>query len=138
VCSLCSAYSSGPCAKAHPPLDEIIRNNKDVKVKLIFTATNDKNDIRGIVAKHLLAINERKNSLQTQEALDDWYITGKKDYEVFAKKYPMNGELKEQEKQIEDMKMWCGKAGITHTPTIFINGYKIPGSYSIEELKYVL
>jgi hypothetical protein len=64
VCSLCSAYSSGPCAKAHPPLDEIIRNNKDVKVKLIFTATNDKNDIRGIAAKHLLAINEKKNSLQ--------------------------------------------------------------------------
>ena len=35
--------------------------------------------------------------LKSQHALDDWYLAPKKDYEVFAEKYPMNGELKMQE-----------------------------------------
>jgi hypothetical protein len=54
-----------------------------------------------------------------QEALDDWYVTGKKDYEAFAKKVSYEWRIKRTRKQIEDMKMWCDEAGITHTPTIF-------------------
>jgi uncharacterized protein YeaO (DUF488 family) len=92
----------------------------------------------GIVVKHLLAINEKKDDLQTQQALDDWYLADKKDYEVFSAKYPMNGELKNQEAQVEDMKTWCKEAGITHKPTLFINGKALPANYSINELKYVL
>jgi len=35
------------------------------------------------------------------------------------------------------MKAWCEKEGITHTPTIFINGYKLPKEYRIEDLKEI-
>ena len=89
---MCNPYC-GPCAKAHPVLDEIVHNNKNVKLKLIFTASNDKDDVRGIAARHLLAINEKQDAYRTQQALDDWYLAPKKDYEVFATKYPMNGEI---------------------------------------------
>ena len=119
-------------------MDEIIHNNKNVKLKLIFTASNDKDDKRGVAARHLLAISEKHDTLQTQQALDDWYLADRKDYEVFAAKYPMNGEIKEQEKQIDEMKEWCKEAGITFTPTLFINGHRLPEKYKIEELKYIL
>lgn len=119
-------------------IDEILHNNKNVKLRLIFTASNDKHDIRGIVARHLLAISEKQNTLQTAQALDDWYLSDKKDYQSFAKKYPMNGELKQQEKQIEEMDKWCKEAQITGTPTFFINGKKLPDTYSINELNYIL
>lgn len=142
IIKVCNPYC-GPCASAHPVLDEIIHRNKDVKVKLIFTASNDKGDKRSIAAKHLLAINEKQDSLQTLQALDDWYLADKKDYEVFATKYPCdsyweNGEIKGQEKQIEDMMAWCKAADITATPTLFINGKRLPENYSIKELKYIL
>jgi thiol-disulfide isomerase/thioredoxin len=137
IIKVCNPYC-GPCAKAHPVLDEIVRNNKNVKLKLIFTASNDKDDERGIAARHLLAINEKQDAQQTQQALDDWYLAERKEYEVFATKYPMNGEIKQQEEQIEKMKVWCKEAEITHTPTIFINGRRLPEKYKIEELKYIL
>ena len=110
------------CVKEHPVLDEIIHNNKNVKLKLIFTATNNKNDKHEIAARHLLAINEKQDALKTQQALDDWYLADKKDYEVFDKKYPPdidreNGEINEQEKQINEMKEWCKEAEISFTPT---------------------
>ncbi|MEO6838813.1 MAG: vitamin K epoxide reductase family protein [Ginsengibacter sp.] len=137
IIKVCNPYC-GPCAIAHPVLDEIIHNNKNVKVKLIFTASNDKDDKRGIAARHLLAISEKHDARQTQQALDDWYLAERKDYEVFAAKYPMNGEIKEQEKQIDEMKVWCKEAEISFTPTLFINGRRLPEKYKIEELKYIL
>jgi len=38
---------------------------------------------------------------QTTKALDDWYLPAKKEYEVFASKHPMNGELKAQGDKIQ-------------------------------------
>ncbi|MGN6266350.1 MAG: vitamin K epoxide reductase family protein [Ginsengibacter sp.] len=137
IIKVCNPYC-GPCAKAHPVLDEIIHNNKNVKLKLIFTASNDKDDKRGIAARHLLAINQKRDILKTQQALDDWYLSDKKDYGAFAAKYPINGEIKQQELQIEKMKTWCKEAEISFTPTIFINGRRLPEKYKIEELKYIL
>jgi thiol-disulfide isomerase/thioredoxin len=137
IIKVCNPYCS-PCAKAHPVLDKIVHNNKNVKLKLIFTASNDKGDKRGIAARHLLAINEEQNALKTQQALDDWYLAPKKDYNVFAAKYPLNGEIAKQEKQIEEMNKWCKEAEIFFTPTIFINGHRLPEKYNIEELIYIL
>ena len=134
---VCNPYCSS-CAKAHPVLNEIIRNNNNVKLKVIFTASNEKNDKRGIAAKHLLAIDEKNNSLLTQKALDDWYLAPRKDYQIFAGKYSINGEITKQEKQIEQMREWCKEADISFTPTLFINGHRLPENYRIEELKYIL
>ena len=50
----------------------------------------------------------------------------------------MNGEVKQQENQIEKMKEWCKEAEITYTPTIFLNGKRLPENYKVEELKYIL
>ncbi len=136
IIKICNPYC-GPCAKAHPVLDEIIRNNHNVKLKLIFTASNDEGDIRGAAARHLMAIS-KKNPEQTEQALDDWYLAEKKDYEIFSKLYPMNGELKEQEGEIDRMKKWCDEAEIRFTPTIFVNGHRLPEKYSLQESKYTL
>jgi uncharacterized membrane protein len=137
IIKVCNPYC-GPCAKAHPVLEEVIHRNTNIKLKVIFTATNEPNDKRGIAAKHLLAIAAKQNPAQTAQARDDWYLAEKKDFDAFAKKYPLNGELKQQEHHLELMKTWCDEAGITHTPTIFINGYKMPNTYNIEELKHIL
>lgn len=137
IIKVCNPYC-GPCAKAHPVLEEIVHKNKNVKLRLIFTASNKKDDKRGIAARHLLAISQKYSRQQTQKALDDWYLAVKKDYDIFAEKYPLNGELKKQESTIDKMKEWCKEAEISFTPTIFINGRRLPERYKVEELKYIL
>ncbi len=136
IIKVCNPYC-GPCAKAHPVLEEIVKHNTDINVKVIFTASNDENDRAGKPVKHLLAIAAKQNLQITEQALDDWYMADKKDYEIFAAKYPMNGELKEQAAKLDLMKHWCTDAEITHTPTIFINGKLLPETYSINELKNI-
>lgn len=137
IIKVCNPYC-GPCAKAHPLLEEIITRNPDFNLKVIFTSTNNPQDRGGVVARHLLAIARQGNVSQTQKALDDWYNAGQKDYEVFSSKYPLNGEIENQKEKVEAMQEWCMEASITHTPTIFVDGKRLPQNYSLNELQYIL
>lgn len=102
---VCNPYC-GPCAKAHIPIEELLHNNPDVQIRILFTATNKEGDIAAPPVKHLLAIAEKNDESIIKQALDDWYLAENKNYEAFAAKYPMNGELKQQEAKIETMKNW--------------------------------
>jgi protein-disulfide isomerase len=86
----------------------------------------------------LLAIDQKQEHEQTEQALGDWYLADVKDYAAFAEKYPMNGELKKQDEKLDAMKEWCFKTEIKFTPTFFINGYQLPSNYSVNDLKYFL
>ena len=134
IVKVCNPYCP-PCAKSHPILEEMVNNGK-INLQILFTASSS-TDKKGKVVSHLLAIDEFGKN-QTQKALDDWYLADIKDYEIFANKYSMNGELTQQEHKIRAMHSWCQKENITHTPTIFINGFEIPKEYSVDDLKDIL
>jgi uncharacterized membrane protein len=137
IIKVCNPYC-GPCSKAHPEIEELLEENDNLKVQVLFTATNNETDIKSLPVKHLLAIAEKQNERLTKQALDDWYLAKKKDYELFAAKYPMNGELKMQNAKVEAMRNWCDEVGIAFTPTFFINGYKLPDIYNVGDLQYFL
>ncbi|QES88728.1 vitamin K epoxide reductase family protein [Rhizosphaericola mali] len=134
---VCNPYCS-PCANAHSTIEDLLENNPDLQVQIIYTATDDEKDIKSPPVKHLLAIASSSNSQTIKKALDDWYLVEKKDYAVFAAKYPMNGELKLQANKVKAMRDWCNKTGITFTPTFFVNGYQLPQQYTVADLKYFL
>lgn len=143
---VCNPYCD-PCAKAHQPMEDLLHNNPDVQVQILFVATNNDHDSRTPPVKHLLAIAEQGNEAITKDALDDWYLAEKKDYDQFAGKYPMNGELNRQGTKIDDMKAWCDKVKIEFTPTFFVSladgehnsqatYYQLPQMYTVNDLKY--
>jgi len=142
---VCNPYC-GPCSKAHQPMEDLLDNNPDLQLQIIFTATNNEEDIKTPPVKHLLAIAEKNEETIVQQALDDWYLPDTKDYEAFSAKYPMNGELQQQNAKIEAMKDWCDKTGINFTPSFFVsipgnNGpailyFKLPEIYNVADLKY--
>lgn len=136
VVKVCNPYC-GPCAKAHPILEDFVKKGI-INLQVLFTASNDANDIKAKPVSHFLAIDSKGDKKITQKALDDWYLADQKDYDTFANKYPMNGELEMQNHKIETMRAWCDAENITHTPTIFINEHELPKEYSVEDLQEVL
>ncbi|UOY04905.1 DsbA family protein [Muricauda sp. SCSIO 64092] len=136
VIKVCNPYC-GPCAKAHPVLDGLVEREK-IDLQVIFAVSTNKDDIKAKPVGHFLAIDGQGDKEKIQKALGDWYLTDIKDYDAFAQKYPMNGELREQHEKIRAMKQWCDTEKITYTPTIFINGHELPKEYSIEDLGEVL
>lgn len=137
IIKACNPYCR-PCAKAHPHLEEIIKNSDKVKLKIIFTTKNDAHNRSTIVAKHLLRIAAEGDPLQIQRALDDWYLADKKDYEAFAEKYPLAPIEDTTGTHVEAMHKWCEDAEITFTPTIFVNGHRLPEGYGVEDLRNIL
>ncbi|QJB34872.1 thioredoxin domain-containing protein [Chitinophaga oryzae] len=134
IIKVCNPYC-GPCSKAHPELEQLVKNNPGLKLRIIFTATGDANDKRTPVVAHLLAIQQKHGSEAVRLALDDWYLASDKDYKAFEQKYPMNGALEEQQEKIQAMRNWCKDMKIRATPTIYINGRELPDSYRVTELK---
>jgi uncharacterized membrane protein/thiol-disulfide isomerase/thioredoxin len=137
VIKVCNPYC-GPCAKAHPVLEGLLEYSDEVDLQIIFTATNEENDIKKDPVLHLLAIAAKGDPIVLKQALDDWYGAAEKNYTEFAKKYPMNGELEKQREKVEAMKDWCETTKIDFTPTLFVNGRQLPEMYSVSDLKYFL
>ena len=135
IVKVCNPYC-GPCAMAHPIFEELLESGK-INLQILFPSSiSDTKNSEPI--RHFLAINEHADEHKMQEALDDWYLTDKKDYSKFAHKYPVNGQLALQDSKMSAMREWCQLEHIKHTPTIFINGYQLPREYSVEDLIDVL
>ncbi len=134
---VCNPYC-GPCALAHPVIEELLENNPELQVQIIFTASGEDNDYKNPPVQHLLAIANIGDESLTRKALDDWYKMDEKNYDVFAQKYPMNGELEKQSQNIKEMNKWNESEKIAYTPTIFINDHQLPEIYNVSDLKYLL
>lgn len=136
---VCNPYC-GPCAKAHPILDQLLENNVEIKLQIIFTTSaKTEMDERLLPVKHFMAIAKKYDLNFTQKILDEWYLNREQTYEEFSKKYPVSKEeLNAQMAHIKQMQKWSEKMEIRFTPTIFINNYQLPELYSVTDLRYFL
>ncbi|MES2653386.1 MAG: vitamin K epoxide reductase family protein [Bacteroidota bacterium] len=127
----------GPCGTAHRAIEEWLNESNDFKLQIVFTTVNRDNDERTKVARHLTALNIHQDKRVVEKALNDWYSQTNKKYEVWAESYPIsfNGEISIA---IEKQQRWCELAEIEFTPTILVNGYKLPELYRLEDLKYLI
>ncbi len=136
IVKVCNPYCT-PCARAHQQLAKLVELKKNLCVKVIFLATNDDQDKRGKIVKHFLSLY-RANDNSIHQILCDWYLAQIRNYQTFAEKYPISADLNQEHNSIEMMSEWCKKAGITHTPTIFLNGYLMPEAYTLDDLELLL
>jgi uncharacterized membrane protein len=126
-----------PCAKMHKLLNDIIDQNGDVQARIVFTAQNDEADPQTQVTRHLMALNALLDKTQVKHALHDWYEQKQKNYDAWAKAYPV--ELVETEYyKLDAQRNWCEMAEVAFTPTMLINGHLLPPIYQFSDLKYML
>src|SRR5690606_5873879 len=72
VIKVCNPYC-GPCAEAHPILEELVNNGK-INLQILFTTSLDENDVTFLPVSHFLAIDDQGDKSKTQKALDTWYL----------------------------------------------------------------
>jgi thiol-disulfide isomerase/thioredoxin len=126
-----------PCAKMHKLLNDIIDQNGDVQARIVFTAENTEEDPQTQVTRHLMALNALLDKTQVKHALHDWYEQKQKNYDAWAKAYPV--ELVETEYyKLDAQRTWCEMAEVAFTPTMLINGHLLPPVYQFSDLKYML
>ena len=126
-----------PCANTHKLLHNLLEQNGNLQARIVFTANNTDDDIKTPVSRHLMTLHGLPDKSVVKQALYDWYEQKQKSYESWANAYP--AELNEVEyNKINRQKAWCEMAQISATPTILLDGYKLPDGYQLTDLKYML
>lgn len=137
IVKVCNPFC-GPCASAHMPMEQLLEQNDDLEIQIIFTATPNISDRAYHPVLHLLAISDSGNDRLTRKYLDDWYGAKVRDYNLFSSSHPLSQDPALQHERIVAMREWCDKAEIRFTPTFFVNGFQLPEMYSVSDLKYFL
>jgi len=124
-----------PCAKAHKGL-QWMEGRDDVKLQVIFSTSTQPNDKKAVVAAHLLSLQQSQSGSTVKKAMHDWYEQKQKNYEAWANSYPT--EISDTGQQLQKQRDWCKLTEIKGTPTLFLNGRRLPKNYQPEDLKYFI
>ncbi|WP_316799074.1 cysteine peptidase family C39 domain-containing protein [Pedobacter frigidisoli] len=136
VITIVSDPFCSPCLQTHGIAKTWSSEDESIKIKMLFHVADDLSDPGAQVANHILSLNVSTEML-AQNALEDWYSGRIKTFKLLKEQYPAvaTDESLSLAKMQRD---WCKMADITYTPTVFINGYKIPIPYKIDDLKNLM
>lgn len=136
ITMVCSPFCH-PCAEAYSKFEKYIESGQ-IQMQLIFTASLQKHDQGQLPVSHFLAISEFCGKEKTRAALSLWYVKKLNNYNELLKRFPLKEGLNTQNEKINSMNYWCSVENITQTPTIYIDGFKLPEEYSVKDyLEYI-
>lgn len=127
-----------PCARTHKQLDSLLDKYPgkfNVQIKLLCD-TLDKNDNRRIATEAILQKAAGINSnADLQVMITDWFEN--MDLNIWQKKWQIdsNNDITETLSRHTE---WIMTTGITHTPTIFINGKRLPNRYNMKDIEKLI
>jgi protein-disulfide isomerase len=135
VITIVSSPFCGACSEAHRFLDEWLKQRDDLYIKLILLVGSSDPQVK--IAYHAMALGLLEDKNIVMQALTDWYDHNYKTYELWAEKYPVT--ITEAVKAAyARQEIWAETAEITFTPTVLVNGYKLPAPYQLEDLKHLI
>lgn len=121
-----------PCSKMHNRINKLLEKNQDICVQYIFSSFNEKLEISN---KYLIGAYFQKNG-NAKDIYDQWFEKGKFNKEEFFKLYPINTNMQEVIEEFDLHEQWKEQSGLRVTPTILVNGYKLPDNFKIEDIRY--
>lgn len=121
-----------PCAKMHKRIEKVLsENNNNLCVQYIFSSFEENLNS----SNQFLTSIYFNNPIERESIINAWFENGKNNKENFFKLHDFN-ITQEVLNEFEKHEDWIKETGLRATPTILINGYKLPDNYKIEDLKY--
>lgn len=122
-----------PCSKMHKRLNELLLSqNEHLCVQYLFSSFNKELEVSN---KYLIGAYFQKNGA-AKDIYDQWFERGRINRYAFFKRYPVNADTQEVIREFKSHERWKEQSGLRATPTILVNGYKLPDNFKIEDLRY--
>ena len=122
-----------PCAIMHERIAKLLKENKHILVQYIFSSFSSELEVS---ARYLIAVSQQKSAEERDDIYTEWFKKGKTDKEKFFVKHPVNMEDNVAIEELNQHNIWIKESQLHATPTILVNGYKLPEIYQLEDLKY--
>ncbi|WP_166336572.1 vitamin K epoxide reductase family protein [Sphingobacterium chungjuense] len=134
IIKVCNPYCT-PCAQVHRELTTLLKNNSNLKVRILFNATTRKSDRRYLPVANLLAIYEQKGEDEFKITLEKWFGESMFDMELIVNENPLVSLSALVDEKMFNMWQWCKVHQVTETPTLFFNNKKIPKTYTVLDIE---
>ena len=130
-----------PCVKMHARVEKLLSRGEshspnremNVCIQYIFSAFNESLEYAN---RYFTAIYLEKGKEAGWKLYSDWFEKGKEQKESFFIDLQLDMSNSEIEVEFQKHESWKAKTQLRATPTILVNGYKLPESYKIEDLRY--
>jgi uncharacterized membrane protein len=125
-----------PCSKLHARIEKLLESSgNNLCIQYIFSYFEK---YKELVSSNLFMIGAYMNNElpKTKKIYNDWFGNGKYSRDEFFETHKVlidSYGVKEEFHKHED---WVKMNSIRATPTILVNGYKLPDNYTIEDLEY--
>lgn len=123
----------GYCAVMHQRIEKLVEKaGGKISVRYVFAF--DQNTETG--SKFLIAVflNKKLTFDKKKEIFDEWYRDIENRNDRFIEKYDVNADSKAVKQEMEKHKQWCAQTNNHATPTILVDGHKLPENYAIEDI----
>ena len=125
-----------PCARMHKKVNTLLtEKSNNLCIQYVFCSFGPEWEDS---TKYLIAVYLENDLETTRSIYDKWFEIGKNDPDAFMKKYKANINNKPVLDEYDKHLKFGQDNNIDRTPTIFINGYRMPEFYDFEELKYIV
>lgn len=133
----CNPYCT-PCAKTHQELITMLEKFPDkiaIAIRFLTPPKLGKDATSKVVSAILQASLEFKDNDQLSNCLADWFEM--MDFEKWSAKWKPNLNFDVSSRLLQHNE-WIKSSKIEFTPTLFLNGKKIPGHYNINDLDRII
>lgn len=121
-----------PCARMHKKVKYLLAmSGHSISVQYIFSSFNEQLEDS---CRYLISVYQNGGQQKAYEIFSRWYAGEKRDYEAIVKQYKENIQTSDVERELKKHLAWREKSGLVATPTILVNGYKLPDEYLLEDL----
>ena len=123
------------CKEAHTTLDELISVKDNITLQLVFSDGDIVTDPERKAVKYFLGLSNIVEDMALP--LKHWYQTKSDKFNALTRSFP-GADLTSVQEILENQTNWCDRANVIATPTVFINGRRLPHGYQVEDLKYLI
>jgi uncharacterized membrane protein len=123
----------GPCAQAHRLLHAWLESGVDFRITILFVHKADPQDPKHQFAEFLSGMEDLD---ALEKAVHAWFGEDQTDLQTWARR--CGTEKKALGYEAEKLQHWLEVTGVQATPTFFINDYKLPSAYRLEEIRYLI
>jgi len=128
-----------PCARMHQRVNDLLSKlPARVKLRYVFAVAGPDNEERDQAIKYLIAAYHQYGQGTAEEIYSMWYSADTVNFDRTFARYPVKMDDPVLDAILASHSEWCRRAGITATPTVYLNGSKLPGEYELEDLKHFI
>ena len=122
-----------PCATMHRRLQNLYASNSCL-IRYVFTSFSLE---WNIINKYLIAVYQQYGAEKAWKVYTEWYDNGKYSQEHFFDKFHLDMDSDDIEHEFQRHEQWRNTTKFSATPTVLVNGYKLPYGYRIEEMEHI-